>query len=386
MLDYLVKLCARRQDLEVLLFTEEPSGAMRDPDLRQRLATTGIRWVPMGYAIQGAQWMQKIRNAFQSWRLSRRFLRGHQQRWLVGFLAFGGAYAALLGKAGLGRSATVCFEPHSRYMVEAGAWRKQGLKTRVMEWLENFQLSRSDLVVAPGTAAMELAHRHRRQGRTVLQAVTIDVRKALFVAGKRAEYRTLFGWEGKTVLAYVGKFGDLYYSAGQYVRFMELAASSDRSVCFLIIATRQELDRLTSQEGFGPLRDRVVLHPPVPPGSLHQLLSAADLGVIAVPPTPSQAFRSPVKTAWYWAAGLPLVVPEGIADDWRIARDEGVGLVTGELDQLDVDRFRSDLQAIREQDPDELRSRCMAAARKYRDSTLMVDLLEVEILDADRFS
>ena len=104
-------------------------------------------------------------------------------------------------------------------------------------------------------------------------------------------------------------------------------------------------------------------------------LSAADLGVIAVPPTPSQRFRSPVKTALYWAAGLPILIPEGVADDWWIARDEGVGIVVKDLPTMEADVFRAGLDRLRATPVEVLRARCVDVAMRLRDTGHMVDLL-----------
>ncbi len=89
--------------------------------------------------------------------------------------------------------------------------------------------------------------------------------------------------------------------------------------------------RIRAHNAYPALQRYLVLQPPVPPAILHQYLSAGDLGVVAIPPTPSQVFRTPVKSAHYWAAGLPLVIPAGVSDDADIAAIEGVGIVVPDI-------------------------------------------------------
>lgn len=379
MLEYLVQLQRGGGADEVLLFTEEPPGAPVDEEQRRRLAALRVEWVPLRYDVRGAQWRQKARIMYRIWSRTRLFMRRHERRWLVGFLVFGGAYAVVLECLGLGRSAVVCFEPHSRYMVEMGAWGPHSPKAAVMAWLERMQMHRARLLLVPTSAGKDLALAHAPRGKVVLQPIAIDVGNALFDPAARMALRKEYGLEGHTTLAYVGKFGGIYYTHGQYLRFVQRALEADGMLRFLVIAAQNDLAGLRNAEGFEPVKHALVLHGPVQPEALRRVLSAADLGVIAVPPTPSQAYRTPVKTAHYWAAGLPLVVPEGISDDWAIARQERLGIVTGDLVDLDPAEFRAALDRLREEPPEALRKRCMEAALRHRDSSAMVSLLAEEL-------
>lgn len=382
MLDYLVRLQRGGTAQDVLLFTEEPPLAGPQPELLEQLRALRIQWVALGYDVHGAQWRQKLGIAWVIFRRTRAFLRDYERRWLVGFLSFGGAYAALLGILGLGRNATVCFEPHSTYMVEVGAWGKRSIKNLVMSGLEWLQLRRAWLLVVPTSAGEDQAKRHNPRGRVVLQAITIDVEKALFDLRSRKAVRERLGLGGHTVLAYVGKFGGIYYSHEQYLDFVRSAVEADPMLRFLIIAGQVDLHKLRTIKSFQELGQYLILHPAVPPAELPGMLSGADLGVVAIPPTPAQVYRTPVKTAYYWAAGLPLVIPRGISDDWKLAERHGLGIVTGDLTNLDTGLFRKQLDKLRAENPETLRKRCMEAARTYRDTASMVGVLQRE-LDLD---
>lgn len=125
----------------------------------------------------------------------------------------------------------------------------------------------------------------------------------------------------------------------------------------------------------GVLGDRLHVLGPVPPDALHGLLSAADCGVVAIPPTPSQAFRTPVKTAHYWAAGLPIIIPVGVSDDHRIATDENTGVALRDLAPDEAARAAAALARWRSEDPATLRARCAAGAFTHRDTAAMVRTL-----------
>lgn len=375
MLDYVLRMQAAAADRDVLLFTEEPPGATEPAGLKERLTRASIVWVPLRYDVKGAQWSQKIRSLCRMYRRVCAFRRKHSDPWLVGFLVYGGAYAVLMKRIGLGRSASVCFEPHSRYMVELGVWGRRSLKSLTIGWLERMQARHADVVLAPTSAVHAEVMKHAPRGRVLQQAITIDVGSARFDADARERVREVHGLQQSTVLVYAGKFGGIYYSTSAYLRFIALTTAVDATLRFLIISAKDDLDAIRRDPLYSEVAHHLVLHGPVPSTELRDLLSASDFGVVSVPPTPSQAFRTPVKTAHYWAAGLPLIIPEGVSDDWRIARDERLGIVVSGLPDLDPAAFQRAMEDFLSEDREELRTRCIDAARRYRDTGKMVQLL-----------
>lgn len=375
MLDYVLRLQERGTDLDILLVTEEPGPTTLDPAWAARLERARITWKPLRYDVRGAQFPQRIRNiarlAWWSWR----FTRGYAKRTAVGFLSMAGAYAALVRPFGFQRLVLVNFEPHSRYMREMGLWSEGSLKHRVVRWSEGMELRRADAVVAPSTAVQELVRARHPGVELHLQGITIDVRANARDAAAGAEVRGRLGLDAGTVVLYVGKFRGIYYSEAEYVAFMRTACAVDHTIRHLIITHEEHIAPLRQAPGWSEVETRTTVLGPMEPEALRPYLSAADLGVIAVPPTPSQRFRSPVKTALYWAAGVPILIPEGVADDWWIARDEGVGIVVKDLTSMTVEELRAGLGRLRSGPEEELRERCAAVAMRLRDTAHMVDLL-----------
>ena len=376
MLDYVLKLQRAGGGQDVLLVTEESGSPELEPGLAAQFRELRITWSPLVYRIEGRQWIQKMANGLRTLRRVMVFLRGRPQRHILGYLSYAGTYATLLGMLGLGRTITVCFEPHSLYMLEMGIWPKRGLKYKVVGWLERLQMRRQDVLVVPTTAVREHALRHGRTKAIHLQGITIDVLGARHDPKARERLRTAQGWHGHTVIAYVGKFGGIYHSLDQYVRFMLRLLAADPGLRFLVITQHEWVQALEAHEEARTIRDRIVVVPPVPPAELPGWLSAADLGVIAVPPTPSQAFRTPVKSAYYWAAGLPIIVPKGVSDDHLIAAREDVGVVVKDLPDVDGEEVVRACHRYRAMDAAELRARCQGVAMAQRDTGRMVSLLK----------
>ena len=177
------------------------------------------------------------------------------------------------------------------------------------------------------------------------------------------------------MLVYVGKFGGIYLTGEEYLRFVIAVASVGPALRFLIIANAQALEDLRRSPLFSSVEDRVVLQPPVPAQDLHRFLSASDIGVVAIPPTPSQVYRTPVKSAHYWAAGLPIIVPTGVSDDHRIAAEERVGIVVDDLRTVQPTHLKEAIDRFMELDPEARRDRCIKVAMKHRDTGMMVAVL-----------
>ena len=385
-LDYTLRLQQRDIGADVLLVTEEPRRHMLSADRRAELARSGIRWSPLWYDLSGAQFFQKFRNLFLlAWR-AWSFARGYRHRVVLGFLSMTGAYGSILRMLWFHRFIAMNFEPHSLFMKEMGVWGPRSFKYRLIRYFERRTMAVADALIAPASAVVDHVKAHPHRCSIHLQGVTIDVRKSLRDPGKRRTLRARLGIEDAIVLFYVGKFGGIYYSAEQYMEFIQRSCSADPRLHHLLITFPDQIERIRGHSGFAELQHRITLLEPVPPERLSDHLSAADLGVIAVPPTPSQVFRSPVKTAHYWAAGLPIIIPEGISDDWAIARDREIGIVVKGLPDLDVDAFGRDLDRFHSIPEKELTERCVQAALELRDTSLMVDLLQelVTIVRRDR--
>ncbi len=381
MLNYVLKLKERRPSLPVLFITEEPAGSIVPPALSHQLRDRGIRWKPLQYDVKGAQWMQRFRNVLLLVSAVGAFRIRTGPLWLVGYLSYAGTYALLLQWLGLGRGMVVCFEPHSKYMVEMGHWPPRSLKTRVTAWFERAQMRHLKAVLVPTVAGFELASASSPKGSLRLHGITIDVEAARFNDQQRAQRRSELGFRDETVLVYVGKFGGIYHSMEEYLDFLLAMHSADPSMRFMVITQAQEVDRFQRHPRFAQLSGVLRVFGPVPPEDLPAWLSAADIGVVAIPPTPAQAFRTPVKTAHYWAAGLPVIIAEGISDDHLLVAKDGTGIVVDDLPKNDAKELVARCKALLAEDRMALRERCMEAAARYRGTDGMVDMLE-EVLFA----
>lgn len=381
MLDYAFRLQehAEGKDRPMLFFTEESGTAGPDAVLAERMREAGITWVPLRYHLAGPQFLQRLRNAATMLTKSRSFAKGNGPATVIGFLSMAGSYASLLRTLGLQRFILVSFEPHSRYMEELGVWRKGSFKARLAAWFERRQVRNADHLISPTRAGVAYAERMGSRARIAIQGVTVDVQANARREQAGNEIRGRYGLHGKVVLAYAGKFNGLYYTEADYVRFMAATCGMDDRVHHLMITFPEHASAIRAAASGMNLEGRYALLDPVAPHDLPSYLSASDIGVLAVPPTPSQVYRTPVKSALYWAAGLPLIIPEGVSDDWWIVRDRGLGLVVPDLGRVPVEGFRGLVDEVTGPGAGRLRERCVQAAMELRDTAAMVRLLRAAL-------
>ncbi len=378
MLDYVMRLQGSRPDRDVLFFTEEPGSRQGSAALMKELALKRIEWVPVQYDHREPfQWWRKMRNGVVMLRRCYRFKKSHPDSAVLGFLGIAGAYALLVKELlGFNKGVTFCFEPHSLYMREVGVWPKWGAKYLFTNWMERLQIRRMDVLVVPTSAGLEQARSFGRSASTPLLGITIDVQACSFDEEARTKLRRIHGSGEDTVFIYVGKFGGIYHTVDQYMEFvcrLLEALPTARSVIVTHAEWRELLEQHPRRASLGR---RLVLMDPVPPAELRLVLSSADIGVVAIPPTPSQAFRTPVKTAHYWAAGLPILIPKGVSDDGKLAERHGTGILVDDLPSAAMGELVQKVAEFRAMDPKALRERCIDCAMRYRDTSLSVELLK----------
>lgn len=375
-LDYVVRLQRSGPERDVLLITEEPSRE-RDTSMAQKLGASRIEWKPVPYDHREPfQWWHKFRNGMTMLRSCRRFRRSHPDCAVLGFLGIAGAYALIMKiLLGIAKGVTFCFEPHSSYMREMGVWSRWAPKYLFTHWMEVLQIRYMDVLVVPTKTGLAQAIDLGRKKPTPMLGITIDVDACRFDAASRSTLRKAYGYDEETIFIYVGKFGGIYHSVDQYMAFMVGVGSLLPEVRFMVVTHPEWKQQLEEHAQRVLLDGRLLVLPPVPPEELHLVLSAADIGVVAIPPTPSQAFRTPVKTAHYWAAGLPILIPKGVSDDWQLALEHGTGIVVDDLPSAATEGLASRVGGFQGMDPEALREKCMACAMRYRDTSLSVELL-----------
>jgi glycosyltransferase involved in cell wall biosynthesis len=158
-----------------------------------------------------------------------------------------------------------------------------------------------------------------------------------FDAEARARRRAELGWADARVFVYSGSLGmsTVNVVALQSI-FAAMLADPAARLLFLTDEPQSNIDRSLSTAG--DVRTRVrVLRPKA--SEMAECLSAADIGVHALPKQLDWATRLGTKVVEYWACGLPVIVNENVGAAAAYIRAEQLGRVLEP--EVDAESFRA---------------------------------------------
>lgn len=299
---------------------------------RTELKNSGIEWYPIKYRSGAFLILKKAFNFIQTFFISQKIKRNYKPVAIMGFLAIAGGYSYILSKLLNLKLIVYCFEPHSEYMIDFNIWKRSSLKYKLLKKFESLQIKNAGYIVVPNNDTKSLVEKSGTKGKILVCPISINTNTMVFDEGARSRIRKALNAENKTIIIYTGKFDGIYYSADEVTGFFSKLYRENNSLFFYVITPN--IDEIRS--GISKYKlpaDAVSVSLTVNYAELNQYVSAADIGFVALPPLPSQKYRTPVKTAIYLACGLPYIVNKGIGEDDKIAASKNVGIVIEDLEE-----------------------------------------------------
>lgn len=230
------------------------------------------------------------------------------------------------------------FEPHAEYMRQSGTWSRFGIKYLVQSnWEKKIKKTAQALITVSEKYANYLDKYEGISSKRLLTVPCwVDPQKFFFDPVARKKVRKRFCIGDRITCVYSGKFGDLYYEheAFQALSILREQLDGDLYLILLTPASRMRVEQYLAKYGFKKEDYRLDL---VPYESVSGYLSAADFA-ISFHRSFSMAFSySPIKYGEYWAAGLPLLAPNGVGDDAEWIDSENVGAVVDMLNKSSLE-------------------------------------------------
>jgi len=331
-----------------------------------------ISWHPVTYHSGKFILLKKTFDFLKTAMICLRLKREFRIKTIVGFLPIAGGYSAILSRLLRMKLVIYCFEPHSEYLADFGTWERSSVKFRLLNYFEKFQVRHSDYLVVPTTHSELLVKKINTKGKIFVCPISVDTNLMRMNEEKRTEIRNKLNCGDKTVLIYTGKFNGIYYPVSVIRSFFEKLNSAGNNFFLFIISP--DYEQVKKEFEGNVFRNSVAVIPPVPYEELSYYISAADLGIVAVPPYPSQKYRTPVKTGIYLSCGLPYIVNRGIAEDDLVAEREKVGVVTDNFSENIPETKYNIIQLLNENKAG-LRARCRMVAEKTRDTKIASGIL-----------
>lgn len=355
--------------------------ALNTEDKRQKqaeLSGKGIYWQPLPYHSGKFLLVKKLYDFLAALIKGIRIRFYSKPVMTLSFANNAAAITIILSKLLGTKHMVYGYEPHSQFMAEFGIWSKNGVRYKVLKQLEDLTDMTSDYIVT-GTDHLKMELESRKTKSKVYRApCSVDENIFNFYPSERDRIRQKHNWEDKKVLIYVGKFGGVYYDKEVPVFVKELKTLIPE-LFFLVLSPNDHKELRTMFQKAGLNESDYLISEAKSALEVAAWNSAADAAITAIPPLPSQRFRSPVKVGEYLMCGLPFITCKGISEDDIWAKKHNVGIVISEMSIAEAPHTAEELKVYWNEDSDQLRQRCRNAGIEYRSKKIVDEVFE-EIL------
>ncbi len=380
MLQYLTSLAVKDNLTFHLITHEQKSFKLSEAEMKQKkenLADNNILWYPINYHKGRFLIFKKLYDFLVASYICFKVKIKYNTKVIIGFLPIAAGFSAILAPVLRLKLITYCFEPHSEYMVDFKIWSRKSWKFALLRKYERTQLEISSAVIVPTFYTKELVEKYNPYNKKYVLPISIDTEKNIFNEKFRNEFREKNNLGNKKIILYLGKFGGIYYDTPTFMEFLYKFEALGDYHALIISSDFLELENYLQKKHWD--ESFFTLHDFIPYDQIHNYISIADIGIVAVPPLPSQKYRTPVKTGLYLSCGIPYLINKGVAEDDRIALTENVGWVVDDLTHVDMNELNQKIITLLRDE--NLRNRCRETAVNHRSHKKAVEVLREVIKD-----
>jgi hypothetical protein len=380
MLSYIKKIAdPNKYRFHIITFEQEKYFITSDEKLKVKsdLEKSGIYWHPRKYHSGSLILLRKILDVIQTFFLLIYLRLFKQVKTIFAFANVAAAFSIIFKKLLGFKMIVYSYEPHSEFLAELNIWNTKSLKYKLLSTLEKKAGMEADFVL---TGTKHMVKKLKAAGsKASLHRAPTGINKDLFFPEDSSALKTKYGIQNKKILFYIGKFGDLYYDQEIPLLFKHLKASIPD--LFFFVVTPSDLSNVQKSFSDSGVKSSFKIIPSnLTREEVRMHINMADICLSAVPPTPSQKFRSPTKVAEYLLCGKPFITPIGISEDDEYAMTENVGVVLQDFSALEISKKTSEVSTYLSEDKIQQSKRCRDVGIAYRDEDNVLKILS-EVLD-----
>jgi glycosyltransferase involved in cell wall biosynthesis len=361
---YLERLAEGR---EITLMTfEKPADLARGADvarMRERLARTGIRWMPLRYhkrppIVSTAYDLLRGFGCGCIWAL-----RG--PRGIVHARSYVPALIALWLRKWLG--ARFLFDMRGFWVderIDGGHWKSGSAIYRIAKRCERQFFQRADAIVSlthEGVRAFA-ALGYDIAGDTPIEVIPTCTDLARFSPGpKNPSLVSRLGLSGRRVVGTIGTLSNWYLRDATLNAFARVAMGLPDVTILMVTGEDHQRLRADAIAAGVPAEQLVLVRAPF--AEMPEYVRLMDLGMFFIKPRFSKKGTSATKLGEFLGCGVPVVINEGVGDSDRIIRDARAGIVLPNPAEAAIAGALGDVERLLG-DPDAA-GRCREAAVQY---------------------
>lgn len=374
-----VKTLAKTEGREfhVITFEQEQYTILEEDKFRikKELASQNIYWYPLKFHTGKFILFKKVIDLVQAIGLVLKLRFIKKTKVIFAFANIAASFSVLFAKLLKMKMVIFSYEPHSEFLEELGIWSQSSMKYKLLNSLENYAGGNADFVLTGTKFMVERLHKRGAKGE-VFRAPTGVSESVFYPTNESRKLKEKYGLTGKKVLFYIGKFGDLYYTTE--VPFLFEILKKEIPDLFFLVVTPTKLEsvyELFDQEGVHK-NDYMLIESKLTLEEVNRHIGVADIGLSAVPPTPSQKYRSPTKVGEYLMCGVPFITSKGVSEDDLYAKMHNVGVVLEEFNEENIVKAVDEIKMLLQESKKAQKERCRKVGVEYRSKQHVVDVLE----------
>lgn len=345
---------------------EQEAFKLSEAEIKQTqssLKAISIEWTPLTFTPGGLHYKLKD---FSKLVVVLTKLRFHGFKYLITLNSVAGAIGYLFALLLRFKLYMYQYEPHSEFGVDGGLWTEKSLKFKILNKLE-YLSAKYATVISNGTVYMLDRLKKWNVKATVykIPSVVNEEKFQYSEEGRNAIRAKLNIATEKHIFLYPGKFGDLYYSAKEVASFFKTIGENIDN-CFFLVLTMNDLEEISAIFKSEGIANNNFLITRATYDEMPNYLSAADMGLVAVPPQPSKKFCSNIKVGEYLCTGLPYFICEGVSEDDLVARQFNVGIAMKDLTTQSTLEIIPDIKRFLAEEKSAIVARCRPAGSNYR--------------------
>ncbi len=278
-----------------------------------------------------------------------------------------GTLALVLSKITRKKLIIDSFEPHALPMVEGGIWSKKSIAFRLLNKFEQLQAKYANVVIGCVNQMKEYTIKTYKVNIKQFYHIPACVNFNKFDIAKRKNSKLLkeLGLQNKIIGVYAGKFGGLYLE-DEVFDFIKCCYDYYGDNFRFLLLTNHSNKEILKYCAKANLKKEVIISMFVPHSLISNYIGLADFGITPTKPSPSRRYSTPIKTAEYWALGLPVVITENISDDSEIIKTYKIGSIMNDFSKEGYFRNIKEIDNLLKIDNKKLKEKILLVAKKYR--------------------